>query len=49
MIRYLFLATAVFGLIATLTMRHVNWFWAAEKATRVMIAIGYLMPHHRHW
>ena len=44
---WLFLAAAVFGLIATLTAHRVNWWWAAEKGTRVMIALGYLFPHHR--
>ena len=44
---WLFLAAAVLGLVATLSARHVSWWWAAQKATRVMIAVSYLFPHHR--
>ncbi len=48
MIRYLFLAAALFGLISALTARHVSWWYAAEKVTRVLIAVSYLFPHHRY-
>ena len=46
MIRYLFLAAAVFALIGCLTARHVNYFWAASKFTHVLIALAYLVSHH---
>lgn len=48
MIRYLFLIAAIFGLIAVLTARHINWWWVAEKAARVLIALSYMPPHRFH-
>jgi hypothetical protein len=47
MIRYLFLAAAIFGLIATLTAKHFNWAWAGYHLSKVLIAASYLM-HHSH-
>lgn len=43
---WLFLAAAVFGLIGTLTYRHVNWWIAASKFAHVLIALAYLPLHH---
>jgi len=37
----------VLGLVGTLTARHVNWWIAGSKATHGLIAISYLLPHHR--
>ena len=46
---WLFLAAAVFGLIGALTYRHVNYWIVASRFTHVLIALAYLLPHHRHW
>lgn len=43
---WLFLAAAVFALIATLTAKHVNVWYVCARMVRVAISISYILPHH---
>lgn len=43
---WLFLAAAVFSLIAVLSEKHPNLFYAGSRFLHVLIALAYLPHHH---
>ncbi len=45
---WLFLAAAVFGLATALTAKHISWAWLGYRVVHLLIAVTYLMPHHRY-